>query len=152
MTKSINYDDNLFSITAQLQNLMELLALNLDAPFFKEKYINDITFFNETLNTFENTLFANLKLIQIVDYLYSLRRSRTGLLNLLQKIELSEKDLTVRLSMSMGKELAHLIETQQRSIDIISSRLKQGIENYGGPETTGEEELTILMASMVYDE
>ncbi len=152
MTKSINYDDNLFSITAQLQNLMELLELNLDSPFFKDKYINDITFFNETLNAFENALFSNLKLIQIVDYLYSLRRSRTGLLALLQKIELGEKDLTIRISMTMGNELTLLVENQQKSMDIISSRLKRGIENYGRPETTGEEELSILMASMVYDE
>jgi hypothetical protein len=151
--KEINYEDNLFFLVSQIEQLSKLLKLNLDGDFLCDKYILDVTFFDKTLTRIEKSIVENNKLINFPQYLQLLRRARSALEELLMKVDESEKELAIQFRQKFTEELDELIQHQQDCIQIIISRLKQsGQVAYDDSETIGAEEMQLLTSQDFYEE
>ncbi|NNM53805.1 MAG: hypothetical protein HKM05_03685 [Spirochaetales bacterium] len=72
MQNQIHYEDDLFYLTLVIKNLREGFRLPLDREFFREKFLFDLRFLQETLLRFTDTLKQNSLLIRRAEYLHSL--------------------------------------------------------------------------------
>ncbi|NIZ47351.1 hypothetical protein PVA44_01180 [Entomospira nematocerorum] len=146
MQKNINYEDNLFFIIAQIEQLTRLADLQLDGNFLCDKYILDINFFHRTLMKFEDSIIQNRKLIYYQPYLQLIRRARSALEVLLEKMQESHKELAQQLQNKLNDELSELIHEQRTRIDILLNKLQQdGSSSLNENETIGIEELELLL-------
>ncbi|NIZ40139.1 hypothetical protein PVA45_01220 [Entomospira entomophila] len=147
MQKNIHYEDNLFFIISQIEQLTRLADLQLDGNFLCDKYMLDINFFHRTLIKFEDSIIQNRKLIYFQPYLQLIRRARSALEILLEKMKESNKELAKQLQDKLDDELNELINEQRTRIDILLNKLQQQEEDssYNENETIGIEELELLL-------
>lgn len=147
MQKEVNYEDNLFFIISQIEQLQRMLELNLDGNLLHQKYILDINFFNDILAKIEYSIISNKKLINFLQYLQLIRKSRSALELLLITLHKSSKNLALMLKQNLNEHLEEMIHNQQECIHSLIIQLKQeeNIEEVTKNESIGIEELQLLI-------
>jgi hypothetical protein len=63
MHKRVNFEDNIFIITARIRGIRDLLILDTDPELFLEKTMDDIAFVDHTLDMLLGNLMANERLL-----------------------------------------------------------------------------------------
>ncbi|NIZ19282.1 hypothetical protein [Entomospira culicis] len=154
MKKEINYEDNIFFIVAQVEQLTQMLDLSLDGDFLCDKYILDINFFDRTLKKIEGQMMQNSRLIHFPQYLQLIRRARTAMESLLQQIQYSDKNLPIQFRQKLGEEFQELLYNQQTQIQHIINHLHANGNNEkdSDVESIGFEEMSLLIGQDFYEE
>ncbi|MCL2519780.1 MAG: hypothetical protein FWE37_02070 [Spirochaetaceae bacterium] len=146
MKEHINYDDNLFFITARLKLLEDALHLTLDESLFNELYKHDIFLFDNLLTVFYQRLTNSRQLLKLNDYLFELCRAQVSLVNILNFILyqdtafnhsfLSETDTFKAIA---GRQKLAYLEVRE----LLTAKDKQA----AGNDVISEEEYNILFSS-----
>jgi hypothetical protein len=145
MINHINYDDDLFFITARLQIMEKSLKLNLDSELLAESYRHDILAYDKLLSLFQEKLTSNTQLIRLSEYLHALHRAQICLVAIIDTLLAG----SLPFAQSFQDERSLLSEIHKRQVNnshIITDRLSKGVENFKELDVIGEEELSILMA------
>lgn len=86
MQSKIHYEDNLFYLTLMMKTMREGFSLNLDADFYLDRIIEDLSFIDATLGRIYSTLKENKNLIRRAEYLHGLVKSKTNFAELTEDI------------------------------------------------------------------
>ncbi len=84
MTRKINYEDDIFTLSLLVRTLRDVLKLEIDPEFFKERVVTDITFLDSSINKVYQSLVESPFFLKRSDHLKSmqkLKRSFAGLLD-----------------------------------------------------------------------
>jgi len=74
MTRRINYEDDIFSLALQVRCLRDILRLEIDPEFFRERILADITSLDATISRIAQSLRASPSFAGHQEHLKELRR------------------------------------------------------------------------------
>ncbi len=141
MTKKINYEDDIFTLSLLVRNLSDILKLEIDAEFFRERIDGDIAFIDATARRIHESLAESPVFLKRQEYLKGMQRMQRSFIGLLEAIlekrfpfaeflqgqadryrairEAHEKDLgdiNSALSRSSGLEEQHMVSENEFKI------------------------------------
>jgi hypothetical protein len=74
MTRRINYEDDIFSLALQVRCLRDILRLEIDPEFFRERIVADLASLDATISRIAQSLRASPSFAGRQDHLKELRR------------------------------------------------------------------------------
>jgi hypothetical protein len=146
MNEHLNYEDNLFFITARLKVMEDALCLNLDEGLYKELCLRDIYLFDNILSNFYERLTSNKQLLKINDYFFELYRSQSTLVNIVNFILYEHTPFTDSFLSEEDSLRAILSRQKEASLETKDILEKQN-EIANDPDVIGVEEYNILLSS-----
>jgi hypothetical protein len=146
MTRRINYEDDIFSLALQVRCLRDMLKLEIDPEFFRERIVADIAYLDSTIGRVSQSLRASPSFVGKQDHLRELRKLEQALAEalaeILQKRSPFWQHLADRLDAVQEMQAAHLRDASEiRSLLAGQATGPQEEENM-----VSTEELKILFA------
>lgn len=90
MGQWIHYEADIFFLMDNIQFLRRNLALNVDAAYFADKIIDDISFLEQRLSSLHDSLVQSVYLLERNSYIRFLYKAQIAFAELLEKIAAGE--------------------------------------------------------------
>jgi hypothetical protein len=141
MTKKINFEDDIFTLSLLVRNLSDILKLEIDAEFFRDRIDGDVSFIDTAARRIHESLAESPLFLKRQEYLKGMQRMKRSFIGLLDAIlekrlpsaefllgqadryrairAAHEKDLeeiTAALSKSSGLEEQHMVSENEFKI------------------------------------
>ncbi|MFP4642766.1 MAG: hypothetical protein ACLFM0_00270 [Spirochaetales bacterium] len=87
MAARVNYEDNIFFLSAIIKTLSTGMSLDIDSEIFREKVVEDIAFVHSTITRLHDSLRNNVYLIRRTEYMRELSRAVQLFIKFLEKVE-----------------------------------------------------------------
>jgi len=146
MTRRINYEDDIFSLALQVRCLRDMLKLEIDPEFFRDRIVGDIAYLDATIGRISQGLRAGPSFVGRQDHLREMRKLEQAfveaLSEILQKRAPFWQHLAERLQSLQEMQAAHLRE----AADIRSVLSGQASGQQEEDHMVSTEELKILFA------
>ncbi len=144
MTKKINYEDDIFTLSLLVRTLRDVLKLEIDPEFFKDRVVADIAFLDSAINRVYQSLAAGPFFLKRSDYLKAMQRLKRTFADLMDDISARRVPFAECLA-GMEERCRGLSEAHSRDVLEIRSALSQS----GGMEKehmVSEDEFKILLS------
>ena len=86
MTKKINYEDDIFTLSLLVRGLSDMLRLEIDPEFFLRRIEGDIAFLDSAINRIYQILTSGPFFVKRHEYLLSMQRLKKAFVDLLNAI------------------------------------------------------------------
>ena len=86
MTKKINYEDDIFTLSLLVRNLTDMLKLDIDPEFFLRRIESDIVFLDGAIGRVYQILTSGPFFVKRHEYLQSMQRLKRSFVELLSAI------------------------------------------------------------------
>ena len=86
MTRKINYEDDIFTLSLLVRTLGDVLKLEIDPEFFRERVETDISFLDSATNRIHQSLAASPFFLKKTEYLLAMQRLKRSFSELLGDI------------------------------------------------------------------
>ncbi len=124
MTRKINYEDDIFTLSLLTRTLRDMLKLEIDPEFFKERVSGDIVFLDSSINRVYQALDASPFFLKRSDYLKALQRLKRSFVDLLDDITARRVPFAEFLA-GMEERCRGMSEAHGRDVLSIRSSLSQ---------------------------
>jgi hypothetical protein len=144
MTRKINYEDDIFTLSLLVRTLRDILKLEIDPEFFKERVVADIAFLDSAINRVYQSLAASPFFVKRTDYLKAMQRLKRTFADLLDDISGRRTPFAEYLA-GMEERCRGMSEAHARDALEIRSSLSQpgGLEE---EHMVSEDEFKILLS------
>ncbi|TVQ26184.1 MAG: hypothetical protein EA383_06085 [Spirochaetaceae bacterium] len=134
MAARINYEDNVFFVSALIKALSTGVVLDIDHDYFGEKILGDVTFIHETLRSLDKSLRENVYLIRRTEYMRSLLRTVQNYVEFLDSLKTSDSAFAKDLSAHAPRFERY--REEQRSV---AAELQRALQGAAAPSSETEE-------------
>jgi hypothetical protein len=144
MTKKINYEDDIFTLSLFVRTLSDVLKLEIDSEFFRERIEGDITFIHSTIGRIFDTLSGAPLFLKRHEYLTEIQRLKRAFVDLLDAV-IDGRFLFAEFLGGSAERFRGFRQVHEEDIALIRSVLSQS----GGREEehiVSEDEFKILLS------
>ncbi len=134
MTKKINYEDDIFTLSLLVRSLNDMLRLDIDPEFFLRRIESDIAFLDSAINRIYQILSSGPFFVKRHEYLLSMQRLKRSFVDLLGAIADKRLPFAEHLAGSL-EAFRRMSDAHAEDLNAISSALSQ---------TKGQEEEHIV--------
>jgi hypothetical protein len=144
MTKKINYEDDIFSLSLLIRGLSDIVKLEIDPEFFRDRIEGDIRFIDGAIRRIYESLAGGPFFVKRHEYLKGMQRLKRAFVELLDAILDKRVAFAEYLSGSL-ENLRQMRDVHDRDIGDIRSSLSQskGMEQ---EHIISEDEYKILLS------
>jgi hypothetical protein len=144
MTRKINYEDDIFTLSLLLRTLGDVLKLEIDPEFFRERVESDIAFLDTAIGRIHQTLAASPFFLKKSEYLKGLQRLKRSFADLLKEIAAHTLPFAEFLP---GAESRYAALAEAHARDALEIRTSLSQSGTGEEEQmVSEDEFKILMS------
>lgn len=136
INKIIQYEENIFYLKLQLNNIKRSHLLNINRELFHKKIKDDLIFIDKTVQILYHHLLKNDKLITKDEQLHSIMNLKT--------LFLKECNTLISSSSIKESDFIVLMDTNKKDIDYINEILSVFVSELNREDLTTNEELNIL--------
>jgi hypothetical protein len=144
MTKKINYEDDIFTLSLLVRTLRDIMKLEIDPEFFRERITADINYLDGCINRIYQTLTASPFFLKRSDHLKAMQRLKRSFGELLDDISLRRVPCAEFLA-DQAERCRGLSEAHARDASAIRSSLAQP-GSFEEEHIVSEDEFRILMS------
>ena len=137
MTRRINYDDDIFALALMVRCLRDMVKLEIDVEFFRDRILGDIAFLHATIGEVYQSLSARPSFAKRREHLKEIQRLKSSFAALIG--EMSHIGGALPLADIRASHEADIIEIGR----MVAAREKASPEEAG---IISQEELEILFA------
>ncbi len=147
MTRKINYEDDIFSLALQVRCLQDILKLEIDPEFFRERVLGDIAWADSMIGRVYQGLLASSLFVKRQEHLREIQKLKRAFIDVLDGLIHKRVPFAQHLEDSLGR-LTAIREAHEKDIVDIKSALAGS--GKGAPEEehmVSPEELKFLMTT-----
>ena len=86
MTRKTNYEDDIFTLGVIVRSLTDILRLEIDPEYFRERVAADIAFVDSAVNRIQDSLGGGSFLLKRNEYLRAIQKVKRSFVDLLDSI------------------------------------------------------------------
>jgi hypothetical protein len=144
MNRQINFGDTIFILNARIRLIRDLLVLDADPEFFRERTLSEVEFIDAILETLLGELIENTHLIDRNGHFYDLHETERRFSEAIQELAAGSATVSVSAIPALREKLALLREHSLERQQAIEGRL--GADETAIPEpAVSPEELNELL-------
>ena len=150
MTRRINYEDDIFTVSLQLRCLQDILKLDVDPDLFRERILGDIAWIDATSARLYLSLRESSLYVKRQDYLREIQKLKRAFLETLDALVGKRLPFAEHLAESLP-DLALRRDANARDVESIGALLA-GAGSPDEEHIVSPEELRFLMTAEDEDE
>lgn len=147
MTRKINYEDDIFSLALLVRCLQDILKLEIDPEFFRERVLSDIAWADSMIGRVYQGLLASSLFVKRQDHLREIQKLKRAFIEVLDGLLLKRVPFAEHVADSLDRLVA-IREAHERDITDIKTTLAG--RGQAAPEEehmVSPEELKFLMTT-----
>ncbi len=140
-----NYEDDIFLLQTMIKTVKAAVQLEVDAELFRDKLIEDLLFIHTTVQKLFHRLCENRKLLRRAEYLRSIMRAKSALIEVLEICLDSNTALYVYLAAYAAKLRAYRNEHREDVDDIRNMLQRTDQDEPDDQDVVSQEEFLSLL-------
>jgi hypothetical protein len=124
MTKKINFEDDIFTLSLLVRNLTDMLKLEIDPEFFLRRIESDIAFLDGAISRVYQILTSSPFFVKKHEYLQNMQRLQRSFVELLSAVVDKRLPFAEHLSGSM-EAYRRMCDDHNEDLSAINSSLSQ---------------------------
>jgi len=152
MTRKINYEDDIFSLALQVRCLQDILKLEIDPEFFRERILGDISWADIMIAKVYQSLVASSLFVKRQEHLREIQKLKRAFIEAIDGL-LAKRVPFAQHVADAGERLRAIRDAHEKDIADIRELLSG--HGQGAPEeeqVVSAEELKFLMTAVPEDE
>jgi len=147
MTRKINYEDDIFSLGLQIRCLQDILKLEIDPEFFRERILGDITWADSMIARVYQSLVASSLFVKRQEHLREIQKLKRSFIDAIDNL-LAKRVPFAQYVTDSSERLRAIRDSHEK--DIAEIRELVAGRSQGAPEEehiVSAEELRFLMTA-----
>jgi hypothetical protein len=147
MTRKINYEDDIFSLALQVRCLQDILKLEIDPEFFRERILGDIAWADGMIGRVYQSLVASSLFVKRQEHLREIQKLKKAFVDAIEGLVARRVPFAQHLTDS-SERLREIRDAHEK--DIVDIREMLAGRGQGAPEEehmVSAEELKFLMTA-----
>ena len=147
MTRKINYEDDIFSLSLQVRCIQDILRLDVDPEFFRERVLGDIAWADDMIGRVYQSLVASSLFVKRQEHLREIQKLKRAFVDVIEGL-LGRRVPFAQHITDSGDRLREIRDAHEK--DIVDIREMLAGRGQSAPEEehmVSAEELKFLMTA-----